>query len=260
MIPLRILSRGLAALLLVQASTGAQSVGGSFSPNPARPGDTISFSATDSTGLGFAFACEWYIVHQGAPDGPKIQLFDGCSAQISSVGAHEALVAVWDQTDRLGNPVPAGKYWFEVRTLHPVTFELRTDFFCLSIQDSAAPALRQTGPVRVNASTALVIEAPTEPFAWYRAAASLTSNHSFDAFGLSFCLTPDPLFRASLSSPGAIFTNAVGTLDGQGRSFGFTVDVPNDPSLAYLGLHVQALLGTATGRKLTNDISITILP
>ena len=60
--------------------------------------------------------------------------------------------------------------------------------------------------------------------------------------------------------PASVFTNGVGLLGGAGRSHGLAVNIPDDPSLAYQGFHVQALLATPSGPKLTNDLSLTIQP
>ena len=252
--------------LFLAPTLAAQAVSGSFSPNPAFPGERITFTGTDATGRGFNISspCAWYRIHAGTPDGPLVPLGLVCPliTIVVPVPPDGSYSIEWDQTTyepATGRvPVPPGLYWFEIVSHAPVTYAPSTDYFCISIQDPGAPALMQTGPVQLGSPASLEISSPSDPLALYALAASWTSNRPMLSIGV--CLSPDSLLNLSLARPNAVFVNGSGLLDGAGRSQGVAVRIPDLPALAYRGFHVQAVIGTSTGLKITNDLSLTIRP
>lgn len=260
---IKTLATSLFASCALTAGLDAQAIAGSFSPNPAELGDVITFTGTDSRGFGFFLGtpCSWHLVHQGTQDGPLIDIVQGCGQIVVPVAPSGSHSITWDQMDFHGNAVPPGKYWFEIKSGSGLDGSLRVDWFCLEIRTAASdPALRQASPAQVGAVVPLEIEAPDDPFALYRVVASFTSNNPLRALGLDFCVSPDPLLLWSLLQPSSLFTEGIGILDGAGKSTGLAVNIPNNPALAYQGFHLQAVLITASGSVLTNDLSLTILP
>ena len=250
--------------LLFTPSLVAQAVSGSFSPNPALPGEEVTFTGTDATGQGFVVPqCGWRKIHVGKPDGPTLPVRPCVTLGFPVIAPNGSYSVVWDQTldtDPGHTPVPPGTYWFEVETYDWDLLQGRTDFFCLFIQDASAPSLRQTGPVRVGSTTSLELSSPTDPFALYALAASWTSNRPLRGLGVPLCLSPDSLLDFSLARPSGLFARGAGVLDAAGNARGVAVRVPNIPALAHRGFHVQALLRTSTGLEVTNDLSLTIQP
>ena len=247
-------------------AVSAQAVAGSFSPNPVAPGTPVTFTGTDATGLGLNLpsSCTWFTIHQGTPAGPVVPLGIGCPAVIVPIAPNGSFSFTWDQLDASGALVAPGLYWFETFVFDPGFTTTFTDFFCISIQPATAPSLVQTslGPfiAKVGQSTGLTISSAGDPGRSYVTALSLTSNNPINLFGLQFCLSPDVLLNISLVNPGSVMTNSIGFLDAAGNSSGLTVNIPNDPSLAFQGFHTQALISGALGFKLTNDLSFTIQP
>lgn len=251
--------------MVLAPSLAAQAVSGSFSPNPALLGEPITFTGTDATGEGFVLStpCAWLRIRAGAPDGPVLPQGLVCPQIIVPIGPDGSYSITWDQTvyvapDRV--LVPPGTYWFEIESHAPVTYQRRTDLFCIFIQDAGAPSLKQTGPVRVGGTTGLELSAPAQPFGLYALAASWTSNRPLHGLGVPLCLSPDSLLDLSLARPSGLFARGAGFLDAAGNARGVEVRIPDVPALAHRGFHVQALLGTSTGLEVTNDLSLTIQP
>jgi hypothetical protein len=242
------------ASLLLGAALPAQTVAGSFAPNPAPPGVTVTFTGTDATGLGLNLPspCTWYRIHQGSQTGPIVQLGVFCPSVIVPIPPNGTFQFSWDQRDASGQLVPPGNYWLETRVWDPAFSALQIDWFCISIQPAGVPALTAAGPARLGLSTALQLSAPAEPNALYVVAASLTSNAPFSFAGLDTCLTP-PIHLEP-------FTVPIGLLDASGNSSGLALLVPGSPSALWQGLHVQGLVFGAAGLQLTNDLSLTVQP
>jgi len=258
--------RALVLPLLLPAALTAQTVAGSFAPNPAPIGQPITFTGTDATGAGFSIGtpCIWLRIHDGTPDGPLLQLNVGCGQIVVPVGPHGSHQVTWDQTKLVGNQLvqaPPGRYWFEAQVF--VGSTVTTDWFCATIQDPlnpSEPALSAPSAPRVGQPAPLALAAPADAGATYVALAALSSNRPFDVGPLSFCLSSDPLLRASLRANATVFANGVGSLDGTGQASGLALLVPNDPQVAFRGLHVQALVLGSGGPRLSNDLALTALP
>ena len=186
--------------MCLAASSGAQAVAGSFSPNPVTPGAPVTFTGTDATGLGLNLPspCTWFTIHQGTPTGPVVQLGIGCPAVIVPVAPNGTFFFTWDQLDASGALVAPGLYWFETFVFDPSFGATFTDFFCISIQPAGDPSLVMNGVVKVGQSTGLTVNSPADPNRPYLTALSLTSNTPFALSGLQFCLSIDPLFNLSL--------------------------------------------------------------
>jgi hypothetical protein len=242
-----------AALAVLAWTAPAQTVSGSFSPNPVLPGQTVTFTGTDAAGSGLNLPspCGWYKIHQGSPTGPEIVLGIFCPQVIVPVPANGTFSFTWDQMDQNGRQVPPGLYWIVTRVWDPNFTQLSMDEFCLSIQPATATSLVQNAPVRVGQSAGFTVSSPSEPGAAYGVAWSLTANDVLALPGLQFCLEP-PIFTAGL-------TNALGALDNNGQSNGLAITLPNIPQIAYLGMHFEGIVVGSQFRK-TNAVAVTIQP
>lgn len=248
------------ALWVASSAAGAQRLAGHFSPNPALPGEPVTLTLTDATGGGFHWGCDLEMIRVGEQDGPVVTVASGCNGALFFTPPDGSRVVGWDQNDVDGNPAAPGRYWFRARSFAPGDFALSVDWFCLSIQDANAPALRLVDDTRVGEATELQLTAPNEPFAPFLVLASITSNHPLSLPGLDLCLTPDLLFAVTLAAAvSPVFEPGLGWLDGAGAAV-VRAAIPDDPSLSFQGFHVQALLATAAGIVATNDLSLTILP
>lgn len=251
---MNLLSRAIASLWPLLSVLPAQTVAGSFSPNPVAPGVPVTFTGTDAGGQGIHLPspCSWFRIHAGSQTGPIVNLGLSCPAVLVPVAANGTFSFVWDQRDDMGQLVAPGLYWFEVRAYDNGFTTAYTDWFCISIQPPGAPALFAAGPARLGQNNLLRITAPGQGGAIWVAAASLSSNAPIVVPGLDICLG-DPLFFGP-------FTTPVGGLDAGGNSSGLELIVPAAPSVLWQGLHVQALLFGASGLLVTNDLSFTIQP
>ncbi|HEX6812295.1 MAG TPA: hypothetical protein VF384_11775 [Planctomycetota bacterium] len=239
--------------LLLTAAVQAQSVAGSFSPNPAPIGVPVTFTGTDATGQGCQLPspCGWYRIHQGSQTGPVVPLGIFCIQVIVPVGPNGTFSFTWNQRDANNQQVPAGHYWFEVRTWDSSFSTLNVNWFCLAIQTPGTPALSAAGPARLGLNTPMQISAPGEAGALWIAVCSLDANNPIPFPGLEICLS-FPIFLEP-------FTTAFGVLDGSGNSNGLELIVPGAPHALWQGLHVQALILGPTW-VMTNDVSFTIQP
>jgi hypothetical protein len=231
----------------------AQAVAGSFAPNPAPIGVPITFTATESAGVGLNLPspCGWYRIHQGSQTGPIVPLGLACIQVIVPVAANGTFAFTWDQRDASSVQVPPGQYWVEVRTWDQQFTTLHVNWFCIAIQNPGEPAITAAGPARLGLNTPLQIAAPSEPGATWIVACSLDSNTPLAVPGLGICLS-DPLFFGPFTAP-------LGVLDAAGNSSGLELIVPSAPSVLWQGLHVQSLIFGAVP-VMTNDLSFTIQP
>jgi len=236
--------------LLLIAGLSAQTVAGSFSPNPVAPGVPVTFTGTDAAGQGVNLPspCGWYRIHQGSQTGPVVPLGIFCIQVIVPVAPNGTFSFTWNQRDATGQFVPPGTYWFETRVWDAGFQTMSIDWFSISIQPAGVPALTASGPARLGLPTPLTVTAPSEPGALYIVAASLTSNTPIPGTFLS-----DPLFFEPFTSP-------IGVLDGSGSSSGLALLVPGSPVALYQGIHVQSLIFGASSWLLTNDVSFTVQP
>jgi hypothetical protein len=237
--------------MLLTAGLSAQTVAGSFSPNPVAPGVPVTFTGTDASGHGVNLPspCGWYRIHQGSQTGPIVNLGIFCIQVIVPIAANGTFSFTWDQRDATAQLVPPGTYWFETRVWDSGFTTLSIDWFCLSIQPAGVPALTASGPARLGLSTPLQVTAPTEPGALWIVAASLSSNNPIFP---GACLS-DPIFFEPFTAP-------IGVLDGSGLSSGLALLVPSSPVALYQGIHVQSLIFGASSLLLTNDVSFTVQP
>lgn len=250
------LAKTLPALLvglgLVSSPTAQRNLSGEFSPNPAAPGEPVTFTLTDASGQGMFLpsSCGFFTIYVGTQEGPVVGPSVVCPQVIIPVEPNGSFSFTWDQKDASGNPVPPGRYWFQAHVSGGVTPTIFTEWFCLSIQGPGEPALTAAGPAEVGGTTFMTISSASDTGAPYLAAMSLSSNNPFSSLGLDTCLS-QPIFIV----PGV---DALGTLGPNGEAV-LAVEIPNIPQLAYLGFHVQAVIG---GRvlHLTNDLSFSIRP
>src|SRR5262245_38014580 len=249
---LRLLLPVLAAAAFVGAAP-APAIAGRSQPNPAPPGVPITLTCTDTTGLGCVLPspCTWFTIHRGGQAGPIVPLGLFCPAVLRPVAPNGTFAFTWDQRDDLGAFVPPDSYWFEIRTFDS-GFNVRTDWFCISIQPPNAPALTAAGPARVGMVTPLQVSAPQEPGALFVAALAFSANVPIVVFGLQTCLD------ASVSLD--FLVAPIGGLDALGQSAGLALNVPNTPIALWQGAHVQSLIFGTAGLQLTNSVAFTVQP
>ena len=241
--------RLLVGVLALAASGTAQHLSAEFSPNPAVPGGSVTFTITDASrsGLILSSSCGFFTIRHANLDGPPVGPLVACPQVLVPVAANGSFSFTWDQKDANGKPVGPGRYWFEATAYIPRLARFVTEQFCLSIQGPDEPALTG-GVAQVGKTTGLTIFSPNDPGALYLAVVSLSSNRPITVVGLDTCVSP-PLFVTPL-------VNALGILDASGQA-NLAVQVPNLPELAFQGFHVQALLASRRFR-ITNGLSFSI--
>ncbi len=240
------------AAVTTAALTPAQAVSLEFAPNPAPPGVPITFTLTDSTGVGRALPtrCTWLRIRAGSQRGPDLGLSFFCPPTVHQIPPNGTFSLLWDQLDRNQQSVPWGTYWIETITWDPTLTSVTTDWFCLSVQHPNAPSLTAAGPAAVGQITPLQIALPGSPGGLYWCGLSLDSRNPATILGLRTCL--------SLPITGDACLNAFGSMDGMGNSHGLQLLVPNLPALRHRGLQLQALLLDPNGIALTNPLSLTV--
>ena len=84
-------------------------------PDPAPYGSPITLSVTNTSTavVWFPTTCLTSAIAQGSPTGPIVRRF-GCFFRMTPMQPGQQRIAVWDQTDDMGSPVPPGTYYFGV--------------------------------------------------------------------------------------------------------------------------------------------------
>jgi hypothetical protein len=244
--------RSLFLALVLAAPAAAQAVSLEFTPDPVPPAVPVTLTGTNASAASIVLPspCTWVRIHQGSQAGPVVGPNGGCITLPITVLSGGMFTQQWNQLDPNSAPVPPGSYWAETRVYDANFTAIQTNWFCFTILAPGAPALTAAGPAQRGQSTALQIAAPSAAGGFWFCALSLDSNNPVTVLGLPTCL--------SLPVTGDAFTNSFGMLDGQGRSAGLALNVPNLAFLQYRGLQVQAMLQGPAGLQLTNGLSFTV--
>jgi hypothetical protein len=145
----------------------------------------------------------------------------------------------WNLEGDNGQPLPPGIYRAEVKS----DIGFASTFHRFSIVDGAAGLVFEGtpcifGPLGVGASGRnFFLQSPSDPGAFYFLLGSFTSAMGIPTCNGTFPLDLDALLTQTLT-PGAVFTNSFGTLDGQGNSRAPLFPLPQNPS--FVGVDVEA--------------------
>jgi hypothetical protein len=257
--------RSLAACGLITAIVGAQTLlSGATSPNPAPLGASISLRLEATATAGLASGCGFLSIRQGSPAGPVVYSPFICPAIFIIVSPGGPYTAGWSGLDSVGNPVPAGLYFFEVGYSDGAGVAQPNAFFPVRIDDPAAPpqpVLTVTGTGAAGTTLNLDINSPADAGSPYIFAASFTTNTGFTVPpGVFVVLDMDVLFGLAFPTPTpGLFSNLSGTLDANGQTFSpGTVSIPNVPGLLGYPVAFQAVLVTVAGLGTTNPVTLSL--
>lgn len=146
----------------------------------------------------------------------------------------------WDLEDDQGQPVSPGFYRVEVKS----DFGAASTFHVIQVADDAAglvfegtPTIHPTFGTSGPSDRTFYLQSPNDPGGLYFLFASFSSAIGVPTCGGTFPLDFDALLLDSLT-PGAVFTNAFGVLDGQGRSRAPRFPLPPNPS--FVGIDLEA--------------------
>jgi hypothetical protein len=258
----------LGALLVaaVAASTPAQQLAVTVSPNPAPLGSTITVTA-NSVGaqVWTPFGCLITAVRQGSPTGPVVRNF-ACtflSVAIPPCGSAAApRTGTWNQTVTGGGIASPGLYYFEIQHV-PAMFGSPTtsEFFAVRIDGPTPdPILSAAAPPTWNSFFPMTINAPLYPNDFYLVALSATTNTGIPIGpGQLLSLDNDVLFSLSFPAPLPIFQGFQSFLDPAGQSTGLGIQFPPNPGLLCFPFHAQgAVFPIGGGIALTNEISLIL--
>lgn len=213
-------------------------------PNPAPVGSTVALAITESAGIGLTFPSSCYVDQVRAVHGrgPVVWQASACADIITPLGPHETLNTLWTPVDQSGAALPGGIYALRVSWIG--NDGIQTSWYAVAIENGDdMPTLQATNPATLGSSIALTLDAPIAPDAPYFVAASLGTQAGFAVSGGWVNLDLDPLFALSFPIPHpAVFSNFHGTLDDAGHASGIAMHLPNVPSLAHLGITLQAVV------------------
>lgn len=236
-------------------------------PNPAMPGQTLSFVFEATLpGSSLQSAC-LYDVRMGSPTGPNVLGPTFCILIIPPVGPGSPYTIMHPGTtnSQPGGPPFAPGTYYVVMGWYPPTGPQQTAVFPFRIDDPAAPplpVLSSAGGLAGGTTTTFTLACPTEPGAFYVAAASMTTNTGWflPGGGAHVALDMDSVFALSypLAYPG-VFNGFSGNLDSSGSTSGISISVP--PGFVPPGSPgaIQAALIDALGNiKLSNALTFSI--
>ena len=215
----------LFAALVLGAPLGAQLVTVQVGPNPSPLGTPVYASVTNNTDLVMGIGiCPWRIL-----DASGTEVFDATcllgEALVSSLGT---INYRWEQTDQLGNPVPAGNYFFEVLTPGGAFVEPFTvGGVEANLHLKGTPAIGTAG--FGFGGRQIMLASPSDPGASAMALASFSTTPGIPTCGGLVPLAPDSLMAATIS--GNVLTNHITTLDAQGVSEEPLLPLPDQASL-----------------------------
>lgn len=166
-------------------------------------------------------------------EGRLVWAHEACPAILYVLQAGEVHVSSWDQTDPSGMRVSAGTHVVRVSLPegrhedHPVQ------------AGGAASGLVVHGSAMPGTSREVRLVAPASPEAVYVAAASLSQGPGIPTCAGVVPLAPYALFDISLSAGGVgMFTDFSGVLAGSGETTAPRLNLPAEPGLSGLDLHL----------------------
>lgn len=259
----RLIFPALTCAALLALPLPGQVVAGIVSPPVQVPGQPVSLTAHDATGMGLSLpsGCVVDAVRRGSPGGPAVWT-PFCTAVITPIAPGGSLTGGWPGTDDFGNPVPPDMYYLRVSAYTAGFGTLAREWFPVDMRAQAPVLGNPSGqPVR-GVPFLLDLQAPAAPGGLYLLAWSLTTNQGQPFGGLPLALDRDVLFDFSTLFPTqSPFTGGIGGLDATGTATGMGLQVvPAVPALAGARLHAQALvLAAGTGvPSLSNALSFRI--
>lgn len=201
-------------------------------PDPAPLGGPVIASVTNDTTLIMSIGgCPWRVLDD---QGQEVFAAE-CLIQELLVGTLGTVNYVWDQTDQLGVPVPAGTYSMEVLTaIGKMTTPIQVGGVDANLHLKGTPAIGTDWIGFGGRQVALV--SPQDPGGLYVLLASAPTGVGTPTCGGVVPLVQDALFN--LSAAGAVFANSVGLLDASGYSDAPLLPIPDDPAL--VGFDLQA--------------------
>ncbi len=260
--------RGVGAALwslavLATVATG-QDLSVTVSPNPAPIGATITVTAQDASGLGLytPFGCLISSIRSGVPGGPTVRVFPCTFLGVAfpPCGGTSFRTGTWNQVVTGGTAAP-GLYWIEIQKSIGPFGAITREWHSVVIDGVApAPVLAPVNNPTWGSVFQLSLSAPAHPFETYLVAFAQTTNVGFAVSpGVYLSLDIDFLFNLSFPFPDPnLFANTQGILDGTGSVGGAFVILPN-VALGCLPLHAQAaVVDSAGGVFLSNDLHFTI--
>lgn len=238
------------AVALSCAAASAQFV--TVAPNPSAQNQALNLTVTETAGspLQLSSPCGWYRVRAGSPSGRLVATNAFCPQIIVNVAPNGSYTNQWDQIDAAtGRPVPPGRYWIESAVILS-NGTVQRDWTSVDIVPSATPvrSVVQLAPAVVGQPLPLRVFAANHPNESYALFLGFSQNNPIIAPGFLELSLSDPLFL--LES---------GTLDAAGTSSTFNILIDNNPTLAFVGFHVQAVIvDSAFTLNTTNALGVLI--
>lgn len=252
------LSFALACAVLVTAAPG-QLLNVTVT-NPVPIGSPVTVTAFDAYngGLFTPFGCLLSGIYD-APGGNVVAIFPCTFLGVPIPACNSGMPP---RTQTWAGTMTPGRYWIEISHSVGPFGPITNEYYCVDIFDPAQgppAALTAVNTPTIGTNFQMSINSPSDAGATYILALSGSSNVGAPiAPGLSACIDVDPLFNLTYPSPvPGIFNNFQSTLDATGTSVGISVNIPNDPALACMPVHAQALILGVNWRT-TNDLLINV--
>lgn len=230
-------------------------------PSTVPLGGELSITFSNDTPFANGVSMDWLRVR----DANNVVVYSDTNFELAAtMGPWGWIGFTWNLVGDNGQPVPAGTYRAEVKS----DFGFASTFHRFSIVDGAAGLVFEGtpvlyGPFGVGSSERnFYLQSPNDPGAFYFLLGSFTSTVGIPTCNGTFPLDLDALLTQTLT-PGAVFTNSLGTLNGQGRSRAPRFPIPQNPS--FIGIDVEAafvvldVLAPCPVVRISNVHSMTIV-
>ena len=257
--------RTIALTAVFAASVSAQGLlSCSISPNPATPGQGLTFAIQATTPGYLNSGCGINEIRMGSPTGPIVWQPFICPFLLILVGPGSSSYVSHPGTTAGGAAFAPGTY-YAVINWNSGGAAQPSGVFPFRLDDPMAPplpVLSSAGGLAGGQTTAFTLTSPADPGGFYIAAASMTTNTGwFLPGGEHVALdSGDPIFALSYPTPlPNVFGGFSGSLDASGSTSAISISVPASVVAVGTPGAIQAAIIDATGNiKLANALTFSI--
>lgn len=257
--------QAVAMTTLLAVSVSAQGLlSCSISPNPATPGQGLTFAIQATIPGYLQSGCGINEIRMGSPTGPIVWQPFICPFLLILVGPGSSSYVSHSGTSAGGAAFAPGTYyaiinWNASGTTQP------SGVFPFRVDDPMAPpipVLSSAGGLTGGQTTTFTLSSPADPGGFYIAAASMTTNTGWFLPGGDHVALDinDPIFALSYPSPFPnIFGGFSGSLNTSGTASTISISVPAGVVAVGTPGAIQAAVIDANGNiKLANALTFSI--
>lgn len=259
--------RALSAVLVLAASVSTQSLlSCEISPNPATPGQGLTFAIQATTPGYLQSGCGINEIRMNSPTGPIVWQPFICPFLLILVGPGSSSYAFHSGTTAGGAAFAPGTYYAVINWNGTGGgAPLPSGVFPFRIDDPMAPPLPvlwSVGGLAGGQTATFTLTSPVDPGAFYIAAASMTTTTGWFLLGGQHVALDmgDPIFALSYPLPlPNVFGGFSGSLDASGFTSAISISIPVGVVATGNPGAIQAAIVDAMGNiKLANALTFSI--